>query len=124
MPPPRTDVTLLHFSPVSDGRVDGKPFRTRTRPGAVPGLTPAVAPGYHGAMIISVKCFATLSERTPEDPGAVEVPDGLSLAGLMAQLGVDPAQVRLAFVNGRAAAPDQVLAQGDRVGLFPPVGGG
>jgi sulfur-carrier protein len=42
----------------------------------------------------------------------------------MEMLGIPPGEVKLRFVNGKQAKDDQVLAEGDRVGLFPPVGGG
>ena len=46
------------------------------------------------------------------------------MADLIAQIGVAPEQVHLRMVNGAAASDDRILHENDRVGLFPPVGGG
>ena len=52
------------------------------------------------------------------------VEEGTTVAGLADLLGIDPKDAKLIFINGRKGALDSVLAEGDRVGLFPPVGGG
>ncbi len=49
---------------------------------------------------------------------------GLTVAGVLAELGISPAEVKIIMVNGVAAGPELALAEGDRVGLFPAVGGG
>lgn len=78
-------------------------------------------------MRITVKCFATLAKLQPSPP-EVELPEGGTAGDLLASLGLNMgegnAQVRLLMVNGIHAKPDKVLADGDRVGLFPAVGGG
>jgi len=33
-------------------------------------------------------------------------------------------EIHLAFVNGRVASLDRILQDGDRLALFPPIGGG
>jgi molybdopterin converting factor small subunit len=33
-------------------------------------------------------------------------------------------EIHLVFVNGRVASLDQMLQDGDRLALFPPIGGG
>ena len=50
----------------------------------------------------------------------MDVPDGTTVAWLVAQLGLDPEDVEAAFVNGRIGPVDTVLGAGDRVGLVPP----
>jgi molybdopterin converting factor small subunit len=40
------------------------------------------------------------------------------------ELGGPPGEVKTVFVNGASRSFDHVLADGDRVGIFPPVGGG
>ena len=47
-----------------------------------------------------------------------------SISELVAELGLPPNQVKLVFVNGRISRQEYVLQDGDRVGIFPPVGGG
>jgi sulfur carrier protein ThiS len=74
-------------------------------------------------MNIEVKCFATLARRTPEG-GSLEIEAGATPADVMARLGIDPDEVKIIFVNGVHAKADSPLKDGDRLGLFPPVGGG
>ena len=80
-------------------------------------------------MRVEVRLFATLVEhvagRTAGDPFPVDLADGSTLADLLGRLGVPPGEVHLAIVNGRATPGFAVpLTEGDRIGLFPPVGGG
>lgn len=49
---------------------------------------------------------------------------GATVAQVLAGLGIAPTEVKIIMVNGVAAGPDAVLKDGDRVGLFPAVGGG
>ena len=80
-------------------------------------------------MRVEVRLFATLagssSETRAGEARSVEVEEGATLRDLIEWLGIAPESVHLAIVNGRAA-PDRSthLAECDRVGLFPPVGGG
>jgi len=78
---------------------------------------------------VEVRLFATLVEhvagRTAGDPFPVDLADGSTLSDLLERLGVPPGEVHLAIVNGRAVQGlSATLAEGDRIGLFPPVGGG
>ena len=79
-------------------------------------------------MRIEVRLYATLREHAPPEAVsgvfATAVPSGATLADLIAQIGVAPEQVHLRMVNGAAADDDRILHENDRVGLFPPVGGG
>jgi sulfur carrier protein ThiS len=52
------------------------------------------------------------------------VPEGCKAADAIAQLGIDADDVHVLMVNGVISRLDQVLVGGDRLGLFPPVGGG
>jgi molybdopterin converting factor small subunit len=54
----------------------------------------------------------------------LELPDGTTLAELYELLKVPPDEVKRTFVNGISRGPSQVLSDGDRVALFPPIGGG
>lgn len=75
-------------------------------------------------MKISVKCFATLAKHDPEHPDAFEVPEDATVGGVMEMLGLAEEDVKIMFVNGKHENPQTALAEGDRVGLFPAVGGG
>ena len=41
-----------------------------------------------------------------------------------ARIGIPPERIKMVMVNGRRASLDGPVRDGDRVGLFPPVGGG
>lgn len=74
-------------------------------------------------MQLNVKCFATLAEKSP--PGGVcELPAGTDVSRLMDSLRIPAAEVKIIFINGVVMEADAVLHDGDRVGLFPAVGGG
>jgi sulfur carrier protein ThiS len=78
-------------------------------------------------MRIEVRLYATLRRYVPsaaEGVLAVDVPEGSKAADVIANLGVDADEVHILMVNGVSSPLDQVLAEGDRLGLFPPVGGG
>ncbi|WP_027183048.1 MoaD/ThiS family protein [Desulfovibrio inopinatus] len=73
-------------------------------------------------MKITLKCYATLLDLTPAAP--VDMPDGTTIDELMTATGVDAKEVKLIFRNGLHAKPEDHLADGDSIGLFPPIGGG
>jgi sulfur carrier protein ThiS len=88
-------------------------------------------------MHIQAKLFATLTRMVPDPvrerypqlvragrPVDVDLPEASTLADLVDHLGLPPEKVRVIFVNGRVRPRDHVLAAGDEVGIFPPVGGG
>jgi molybdopterin synthase sulfur carrier subunit len=54
----------------------------------------------------------------------LKVAPGTSVGQVMSQLGVPAREVTLIMVNGRRQAPDFILQGDERVGLFPPIGGG
>ncbi len=74
-------------------------------------------------MRIMVKAFATLSSYQPEG-GELDVESGATVADVLRQLKLDPEEVTIIFVNGVHAGLDKPLQEGDKLGLFPPVGGG
>jgi sulfur carrier protein ThiS len=75
-------------------------------------------------MHVTVKCFATLSRFQPAASEAYPFTPGETVADLIHRLGIAPKDVAVLFVNGVHAQPERALADGDRVGLFPAVGGG
>ncbi|RDV83569.1 MoaD/ThiS family protein [Ammonifex thiophilus] len=54
----------------------------------------------------------------------VDLPEGGRVAELLDRLGIPPSQVFSVLINGRHASLADVLREGDRVALFPPLGGG
>ena len=79
-------------------------------------------------MKVEVKLFATLARFLPQTATAgavtVEFPEGTSVAGLIATLGIPADLPAIVLLNGRDAAPDQVLQDGDSFAMFPPLAGG
>ncbi len=79
-------------------------------------------------IIVHVKLFATLRRYRPDlglgEALPVELPDGATVGDLVRELGLPEEEVRIVFVNGLFRDLDHVLADGDEVGIFPPVGGG
>lgn len=47
-----------------------------------------------------------------------------SVSDLMRRLGIPEDKVKVIMVNGRHASPDRIMADGDRLAIFPAVGGG
>lgn len=77
-------------------------------------------------MVIEVRFFAALRKYTPDEPSgivSVDVVDGLVVSDLLHELDVDPAEVVGISLNGRTVSHDAILADGDRLGLFPAVVG-
>ncbi len=72
---------------------------------------------------IYLKLFATLSSYSPDDE-YIQVQDDTDINQLIRDLGIPCDLVKLIFVNGVRKDTGYCLEDGDRVGLFPPVGGG
>ncbi len=75
-------------------------------------------------MQIEVKCYATLMSFQPENAAAFPVEKGETVEGLLGRLGIKAEDVKIVFINGTKVGPDAALGDGDRVGIFPAVGGG
>lgn len=74
-------------------------------------------------MQVDVRLFATFRiGRFTEQ--VREYPPDATVAQVLADLAIDPAQVGTAFLNFKYAALDEKLHDGARLGIFPLVGGG
>jgi len=59
------------------------------------------------------------------EPFRVDLPEGVAVRDLILNLALAAEEIHLVMVNGRIVHDrDAPLGGGDRVGLFPPVGGG
>jgi molybdopterin synthase sulfur carrier subunit len=82
------------------------------------------------ATVITVhaKLFATLRRHYPHlgigEPMPVKLPAGAKVGDLIARLDLPADQVKIVFVNNVIQGLEHPLADGDQVGIFPPVGGG
>ncbi|HKL00137.1 MAG TPA: MoaD/ThiS family protein [Desulfotignum sp.] len=73
---------------------------------------------------IDIKLFVTLAAYAPENAGNYTVQASTTVEMLIKELNIPEDTVKLIFVNGRKQDASYMLQSGDRVGLFPPVGGG
>jgi sulfur carrier protein ThiS len=79
-------------------------------------------------MALQIFLNATLRQYVPGyDPFqglTLEVPVGATAAEVIALLKIPAKEVTLIMVNGRSQPPDFILQGDERIGLFPPIGGG
>ena len=85
-------------------------------------------PGYRLAMNVNVALYAGLSRYLP--PGAqnrkgkIDTPDGATVLDVKRQLGMPDDLSGILLLNGKQAAPDTVMREGDTLAIFPPLAGG
>ena len=79
-------------------------------------------------MKIEARLFATLATYLPDESdgrsATLEVPDGGTVADVVRSLGIPDDMPFVTMINGRDAALDGALADGDVLSLFPPLAGG
>ncbi len=81
-------------------------------------------------MKLDIKLFAGLTCGNPDlacvgqSDFSLEIAEPLTILGLRTVLGINPAIPLLCMVNHRHEQEDRVLADNDRVAMFPPIGGG
>lgn len=73
---------------------------------------------------IDLRLFATLRKFNPQLPENFIVEDGATVGDILKQLRIPAEKAKLIFINSAKASPASVVEDGDRVGIFPPVGGG
>ena len=73
---------------------------------------------------IQVKLFATLQPFTPPSGEKYRIDPGISIRSLLKQLNLPEEKAKLIFIDGIKANLSSTLNGGERVGIFPPVGGG
>ena len=60
----------------------------------------------------------------PESPDRFAVSPGTTMGEVLSALGISEDEARLVFINSKRADLSSILNDGDRIGVFPPVGGG
>ena len=79
-------------------------------------------------MKIEIHLFASLSKYLPnwsaDKTFLMTVGDGTCIKEVIEQMGIPRIAVKLIFLNGIHATDIDLLKDGDRLGLFPPIGGG
>jgi molybdopterin converting factor small subunit len=77
---------------------------------------------------VEVRLYATLRQQAPSEAvkGIVSItlPEKSTVLELLNYIKIDPVEVHMIMVNGKGSELDTVLHDNDRIGLFPPVGGG
>ena len=61
---------------------------------------------------------------TPPSANSYSIEPGISIRNLLEQLGIPEEKAKLIFVDGVKSDLTSTLDGGERVGIFPPVGGG
>ncbi|MBC8014731.1 MAG: MoaD/ThiS family protein [Sporomusaceae bacterium] len=78
-------------------------------------------------MFVEVRLYATLRRYVSDSSRgvvSVEVPEDYTVAQLLSTMHIDLAEVHIIMINGVSNIPSSILHEGDRLGLFPAVGGG
>jgi molybdopterin converting factor small subunit len=77
---------------------------------------------------VAVHLTATLRAYLPPGTGGdsvvLDVPTGTTVDQVIHSLRIPSELERLTVVNGRDVTPDQALAEGDVLSVFPPLAGG
>ncbi len=73
---------------------------------------------------IDLRLFATLGVHTPENASRFPITKAMTIAQLIDLLPMAAKDAKLIFVDGIRADLNTQLHGGERVGIFPPVGGG
>ncbi len=79
-------------------------------------------------MNIEMNLYASLSRYKPKGTGrqswTESCGEGTTIHVLLQRLKIPIKEVKLIFLNGVHSTGETVLKHGDRLGVFPPVGGG
>lgn len=78
-------------------------------------------------MIVQVKFFATLRKYAPGESAqkeGLELPEEATISQALQKLGVPEPEVAFVFVNSVRKKLEEPLADGDELGIFPPMAGG
>ena len=73
---------------------------------------------------IQIKLFASLQKFTPASADHYAIEAGITVGELIQQLDIPQKLVKIVFIDSVHAELTSVLNGGERVGIFPPVGGG
>jgi molybdopterin synthase sulfur carrier subunit len=73
---------------------------------------------------IKLKLYATLKVFMPSHGEEYPISPGMTVRDLLTQLKLPEDKAKLVFIDGTQSELSSKLAGGERVGIFPPVGGG
>ena len=78
-------------------------------------------------MKVQVKVYATLRKYAADGVSGgceLELAEGATVGDALAELKIPEAEVAFVFVNSVRQELDQALADGNELGVFPPIAGG
>lgn len=79
-------------------------------------------------MKVEICLYASLASRLPGickgNSCTLDISDGMSVQGLLDQLNIAADEPKIMFLNGIHARLNDLLKDGDRVAIFPPIAGG
>lgn len=79
-------------------------------------------------MEVTVTLYATLIRYHPEgkrnEPFTVQLPEGATVKDLIKEVSIKKGEAKLVFIKHKNRPDDFVLEDGQKVAIFPPVGGG
>jgi molybdopterin converting factor small subunit len=73
---------------------------------------------------IQIKLFASLQKFMPASAEKYAIEAGITVGALLQQLNIPQDMIKLVFIDSVHAELNSTLKGGERVGIFPPVGGG
>jgi len=73
---------------------------------------------------ITLKLFATLRAYIPANAEQYAIAPGTTVADIVRDLEIPVKDAKLIFINSIRKELETPLQDGDRLGIFPPVGGG
>jgi sulfur carrier protein ThiS len=73
---------------------------------------------------IKLKLYATLQAFMPAEGEAYPISPGMTVKDILNQLKLPVEKAKLIFIDGMQADLSSRLEGGERLGIFPPVGGG
>ena len=76
------------------------------------------------AVHVTINLFASLKKFTPVSSDSYPVKPGITVKKLLEELCVPEDEVKLVFIDGVKHDLASILKGGERVGIFPAVGGG
>lgn len=73
---------------------------------------------------VQIKLFADLSALTPPTADNFPIEAGTTVRQMLEDIRIPVEKVRLVFIDNIKGDLDSPLKGGERVGIFPPIGGG
>jgi len=75
-------------------------------------------------LMIEINLYASLRPFAPPNASCYPIETGTTIEKIIEALKIPKDQTKLLFCNGVKCELETLLKDGDRIGIFPPVGGG